>query len=230
MNLMERLRTYPRFQFKKFRILLAWVGGILLMFSAKQMTDTSFRIGVPFICLGELIRIWSLGCMARKGVKLAAGGPYAFVRNPLYIGNLLIGLGTVLVFQNRWLLLIFLIGFPIVYSGTVRKEESDLEQRLGDEFRRYKDNVPRFLPRLTPYQSGEKEPFLWSRLIQHHEYITIAAILLCLMGLYILKTFVTHQVFGPGQWVSSVIALLLASYLVIDRAKRIKRTRGQARV
>ena len=79
-----------RFKFKKLRVLLAWVGGVILFLNSHS-NERSFRIGIPIVIAGELMRLWSLGFIERKGKKLATCGPFAYVRNPLYVGNFLMG-------------------------------------------------------------------------------------------------------------------------------------------
>ena len=81
-----------RLQPKKLRLLLAWTGGILLIFNTR-IDEQSFLVGIPVVILGELIRILASGYLEKKGQKLATSGPFAFVRNPLYIGNFTLGFG-----------------------------------------------------------------------------------------------------------------------------------------
>ena len=56
----------------------------------------------PFRSLGLLLRAWAAGCLA-KNQRLATGGPYAFTRNPLYIGTLLVALGLTIAARNPYL-------------------------------------------------------------------------------------------------------------------------------
>ena len=165
------------FKFKKMRLLLAW-GSIPLLLLCANINDASFRWGVAVLIIGELIRFWALGFVEKKGQKLAMSGPYAFVRNPLYVGNFFLGLGVVLIVWNWIILVIFLVGFLGIYTGTIRGEEKHLLGVFGKPYEDYCKNVPSFLPRLTPYAAPEKESFLWSRIIKHHEYITVLGIIL----------------------------------------------------
>ena len=71
-----------RLQPKKLRLLLAWTGGILLVFNTR-IDDQSFRLGIPVVLLGEFIRILASGYLEKKRQKLASSGPFAYVRNPL---------------------------------------------------------------------------------------------------------------------------------------------------
>jgi protein-S-isoprenylcysteine O-methyltransferase Ste14/uncharacterized membrane protein (DUF485 family) len=168
------------FKFKKMRLLLAW-GSIPILLFCSHMNDRSFQWGTVLVLIGELIRFWALGFVEKKGQKLAMSGPYAFVRNPLYVGNFFLGLGVVVIVWNWIVLVIFLAGFLGIYSGTIRGEEKHLREMFGKPYEDYCKNVPSFLPRLTPYAAPEEDSFLWRRIIKHHEYITVAGIFLMLM-------------------------------------------------
>jgi len=200
------------FKFKKIRLLLAW-GSIPILIFYSNMTDRTFHWGIVLIALGELIRFWALGFVEKKGKKLAMSGPYAFVRNPLYVGNFFLGLGVAVIVWNWIILVLFLIGFLGIYTGTIRGEEKHLREMFGKSYEDYCQNVPSFLPRLTPYVAPEKDSFLWSRIIKHHEYITVAGILLMLMmihlydELFIAKEPVTHEI--PLIVVTVIVALAL---------------------
>jgi len=164
-------------KFKKIRLLLAWAAVPILVLCS-NMTDRSFRWGIILMIYGEMIRFWALGFMEKKGKKLAMSGPYAFVRNPLYVGNFFLGLGIVIMVWNWVIFVLFLVGFLGIYAGTVRGEEKHLREMFGQTFEDYCKNVPAFIPRLSPYDAPAKDSFLWSRIIKHHEYITVMGIVL----------------------------------------------------
>jgi protein-S-isoprenylcysteine O-methyltransferase Ste14 len=201
------------FKFKKIRLLLAW-GSIPILIIFNHMTDTTFRWGVVLLIVGELIRFWALGYMERKGEKLAMSGPYAFVRNPLYVGNFFLGLGIAVVVWNWVIGIIFLVGFLGIYTGTIRGEEKHLQEMFGKTYEDYCKNVPSFFPRLTPYKAPEKDSFQWGRIVRHHEYITVLGIALMVMLIHlydeilIAKEPVSHQI--PLLIAAVIVALILA--------------------
>ena len=172
------------FKFKKIRLLLAW-GSIPVLLLYSNMNDRTFRWGIILLIVGELIRFWALGFVEKKGQKLAMSGPYAFVRNPLYVGNFFLGLGVAVIVWNWILLVLFFAGFLGIYTGTIRGEEKHLREMFGKPYEDYCRNVPSFLPQLTPYEAPTKDSFLWSRIIKHHEYITVAGIFLMLMMIHL---------------------------------------------
>ncbi|HNV87093.1 MAG TPA: isoprenylcysteine carboxylmethyltransferase family protein [Candidatus Omnitrophota bacterium] len=181
---LESIAKWRRFQFKKLRILLAWIGGMILFYYS-GISETTFWAGFPLVILGELTRIWAAGHVERKGQKLATDGPFAYARNPLYIGNFLLGLGFVTVCGNVLFIAIFLIGFGIVYWGTIRKEEKDLSELFGKTYQEYCRQVPRIFPRFSPYPGREKFSFQWPLILKHREHVTAMAVVLGLSGLYL---------------------------------------------
>ncbi len=173
------------FQFKKMRVILAW-SAIPLLLLCSHMTDRSFQWGAVLMVIGEMIRFWALGFMEKKGQKLAMSGPYAFVRNPLYVGNFFLGLVVTVIVWNWIILVVFLVGFLGIYAGTIRGEEKHLLEKFGKTFEDYCKNVPSLFPRFSPYDAPTRDAFLWSRITKHHEYITVmgVALILLLIQLY----------------------------------------------
>ena len=173
------------FQYKKMRVILAW-SAIPLLLLCSHITDRSFQWGAVLMVIGEMIRFWALGFMEKKGQKLAMSGPYAFVRNPLYVGNFFLGLGVTVIVWNWIILAVFLVGFLGIYAGTIRGEEKHLLEKFGKTFEDYCKNVPSLFPRFSPYDAPTRDTFLWSRITKHHEYITVmgVALILLLIQLY----------------------------------------------
>ena len=102
---------------------------------------------------------------------MATAGPYAFVRHPLYLGGLLIGLGLTLA-GGHWIWpTTFLLFYVRMYSATIGYEEAQLERLFGDAFRAYRARVPRLLPRLLPGPGGSLEGgFTLARYIRNGEW------------------------------------------------------------
>ena len=180
-------------RFRKFRLYLAWLFVVVLAIFAKS-TNQGFWIGAPVIATGEIIRIWSHGYL-RKARQLATNGPYAYVRNPLYLGNFLIGFGFCLIIWHSIIGVIFIVGFFLVYWLTIRGEEQRLAFKFGDAYAEYCRKVPRFLPRLSPYKRMQKAPFALHRVWGHGEHITILAIIELFLLLYLRQEFYQNQAF-----------------------------------
>jgi protein-S-isoprenylcysteine O-methyltransferase Ste14 len=144
----------------------------MLLFA--RPTAASFAWGLPLALFGETIRLWgvSLAGSATRvtgevgAIELVTSGPFAHVRNPLYLGNLLLylGMGVASNALFPWLQAGALLWFAVQYSGIVSLEEDFLATRFGDEYRRYCAAVPRFIPSPRRYESGSPQPDLsWPR-------------------------------------------------------------------
>src|SRR3954452_17361109 len=96
--------------------------------------------------------MWSqkyLGYRLRIKRNITTSGPYALVRNPIYIGNTLVILGTVVMSEVLWMVPVTLLWCAMVYSFVVRYEERLLTAKYGKEYLDYLVAVPRWLPRLV---------------------------------------------------------------------------------
>ena len=112
-------------------------------------------IGVAITVAGELLRMWGvhhIGAISRTRADrlgpLVSSGPFARVRNPLYVGNIAIWVGFALTARLVWLAPVIVLLLGLEYHAIVRWEEQLLEDRLGDGYRTYKSRVPRWAPRL----------------------------------------------------------------------------------
>ena len=103
--------------------------------------------------IGIAIRFWA-GGYVKKDKELATTGPYSYVRNPLYVGNVLIAFGFCLLSGYLWSFAVFAALYAWLYIPSIRKEERTLNKLFGEDFVRYKENVRATWPRLTPYQKG----------------------------------------------------------------------------
>jgi protein-S-isoprenylcysteine O-methyltransferase Ste14 len=128
-------------------------------------------VGVGVTILGELVRLWGvhhIGAISRTRSErlgpLVASGPFALVRNPLYIGNIALWVGFALAARLVWLAAVIMVLLALEYHAIVRWEETLLESRLGEEYREYAARVPRWIPRLHRSDRGlrrAREGFSW---------------------------------------------------------------------
>ena len=77
-------------------------------------------------------------------LKLADEGIFTHLRNPMYVGMALLVLGIVVFFALEWTLFALIVGALVMHFGVVLREERYLERKFGDDYRRYKDSVPRY--------------------------------------------------------------------------------------
>jgi protein-S-isoprenylcysteine O-methyltransferase Ste14 len=107
-------------------------------------------LGIIIILFGFLLRIVSRGYKEEKsanGTILVKDGPYALVRNPMYLGTLMIGTGMILVLFELWIFILFIIVFMRIYIPQIKEEEALLSKRFGDEYYNYYRLTPRSFPK-----------------------------------------------------------------------------------
>ena len=153
--------TFQAFVFKN-RGLLLELAGRRRSRCCGRPSARSIALGLPLAIAGELLRCWAVGysgVTTRNDVvtapKLVTAGPYAYVRNPLYLGNFITAAGFAIAFTGRnspsrapALVGGSLAAMAAVYATIVPHEEAFLRSQFGEEFERYCERVPRLVPRL----------------------------------------------------------------------------------
>jgi len=139
---------------------------ILLLILLGDPRPWSWAVGLPLIFLGEALRFWGVGhaggaTRARdlRAHALCTRGPFAHVRNPLYLGNTLMALGTVTVGGVWFLMVAQPVLYTLYYYFIIRFEEPFLEREFGAAYAVYRRQVRRFIPRLTPYPEPSGRDF-----------------------------------------------------------------------
>jgi protein-S-isoprenylcysteine O-methyltransferase Ste14 len=131
----------------------------------------SVTVGLPIAIAGELLRCWAVGysgVTTRGDVveapKLVTAGPYAYVRNPLYVGNFITAAGFAIAFtgKNSPLARLGLIAGSLaamigVYATIIPHEEEFLRAQFGEAFERYCERVPPVVPQAEPMPDGQGE-------------------------------------------------------------------------
>ncbi|HEY7334217.1 MAG TPA: isoprenylcysteine carboxylmethyltransferase family protein [Bryobacteraceae bacterium] len=147
------------------------LAGAFLWFS--NPSPASMAIGLPISALGLAVRAWAAGHL-EKNLTLARSGPYARVRNPLYIGTLTVAAGLAVAAREWTLGLLFAAVFLLVYLPVVELEEQHL-RRLFPDFEQYARAVPRLVPRFGRAPIGKT--FRWSLYRRNREYEALAGLL-----------------------------------------------------
>jgi len=127
----------------------------------------SLLLGAAFIVMGLILRALASGHV-QKNEQLAMTGPYAYTRNPLYLGSLILAIGFVIAARSLWIAIMLLILFLAIYIPVIRAEEKYLEQRFP-EFAEYAGRVPRLFPRARA-SADKGEKFSWGLYWKHREY------------------------------------------------------------
>lgn len=134
---------------------------IVILFLIAQPTVFSSTLGTLLLVVGEAIRLYSvafIGPVSRTrsdslGESLMTKGPYAVVRNPIYVGNFFITMGFAIFGGVVWFAVLTLLLFAFQYYCIVQYEEKLLTEKFGDEFRAYKEAVPAWFPRSWPRET-----------------------------------------------------------------------------
>ena len=142
-----------------------------------QPDNPNILIGVVILLLGELIRMWSVSYAGGEtrttnvgAPSLCTAGPYGYVRNPIYVGNMLMYLGIVIIAGSPNLTLMALTTmtfFIIQYSLIISLEEQKLDELFDSEYVTYKKNVRAIFPRFTRWKTDDsRTPLPLGRLIK----------------------------------------------------------------
>jgi len=157
------------FIFKNRGLLLSLPAAILTI--CGRPSARSIARGLPLAFAGELLRCWAVGYSgvttrndSVTAPKLVTAGPYAYVRNPLYLGNFITAAGFAIAFTGknskgarRALIVGSLAAMAAVYAAIVPHEEAFLHGQFGEAFQRYCERVPRIVPQLEPMPDAEGE-------------------------------------------------------------------------
>ena len=141
---------------------------LIMMVLFARPTLMSVLIGFIIVLVGECIRFWGVSLAGAEtrttgtvgGTYLITNGPFAYVRNPLYVGNMLvyIGVGVMSMALFPWLILIALVWFVFQYTLIITGEEEYLRATFGESYVHYCGAVHRFIPRMIPYRSTQLSP------------------------------------------------------------------------
>ena len=156
-----------------YRIPLGFLAGAVYIIRAEPSFG-SFLLGAVFMVFGEFIRFVSAGTLIKfEGVT--RNGIYAYIRNPLYIGSFFIGAGACIIGRDPMFIVLFLIGYPLVYARTIKREERYLKGRYGDDYECYLCEVPGIIPKSFNLREvlSETAPFL---AMKNREYLTLLGI------------------------------------------------------
>ena len=156
---------------------------ILVLIFFSRPAPFPIALGCLLIALGEWLRVWAVGYAGGSTRTRSLGaardlvttGPYAYVRNPLYLGNLLLSLGVCIFADVYWMIAVLVVGFLIQYIPIIRSEETYLLETCGDRYRAYCVAVPRLIPRPRPYTDPSDHDFSLRRALKS-EKRTLTAI------------------------------------------------------
>ena len=153
---------------RRVRVPLGFLLAVIYLWLARP-TWRFLALGVVLIVPGLLIRALASGHV-RKNEALATSGPYAYTRNPLYLGSLLVGIGFAVAARSWWIGVALVVMFFAIYLPVIRDEEAFLHAKFP-EFEEYARRVPRIVPRITLAKSrNEDGRFSMELYLKHREY------------------------------------------------------------
>ena len=213
------------------------------LFLTAKTTERSLRLGLILIVLGEAIRLWSNAYVGHVKVNwtqkwrgdakeghLVTAGPYAYVRNPLYVGSFLIGAGLCLAVRNP-LMAAGAFGFFVwSYRRKVRVEESIILDEWGQEYEAYRRGVPRWIPTLRPYPPASRYgQASWQGIMASKEFKTAIWVSVCVIVLYFREEFLLeHELFAGEHLVkhatlAALMTGLMATDIIFELVRRSRR-------
>ena len=171
---------------QRYRVPLGFLFAAVFLIVAKPALPT-LAIGGAIAVIGLLIRAWAAGHI-RKNQTLAVSGPYAFTRNPLYLGSFILGVGFTVAAGVWWLGLVFIALFLSIYFPVMRVEAEELTQIFGEDYKNYASRVPLFFPRLNLEKQPETN-FDFALYLRHREYQAALGLIFALSVLLVKALF-----------------------------------------
>jgi protein-S-isoprenylcysteine O-methyltransferase Ste14 len=164
---------------RRIRIPLGFLSAAFFVWLARP-TRTSLIVGAMVMVPGLVLRGFASGHV-QKDKELTTSGPYAYTRNPLYLGSFLLAAGFAIAARSWWVVGIMVLTLLLIYAPVVAAEERYLRSAFAgyDDYARH---VPRLFPRLTPY-GNVRGAYSAERYWKHREY---EAAIGCLVMLAIL--------------------------------------------
>lgn len=172
---------------------------LIVMLIFADSTPLTLGIGFIMAVIGEFFRFWGVSYAGSEtrttgnvgGTYLVISGPFAYVRNPLYLGNILLYLGIGIMSNALfpYLQVFALVFFYVQYKFIIDEEEKFLREKFQNHYDEFYNNVPRLLPQLKPFRAGDiKQPPFQIRAAFKSERRTLQAfflVTLILLTLYI---------------------------------------------
>lgn len=152
----------------RWRVRIGYPVALLYLVLARP-SPRSLIVGVVIGIVGLLIRAWAAGHL-RKHEALAVGGPYAFTRNPLYFGSVVLAAGLVVASASIWATIVVAAYLIVFYPVVMRREEGELQMHYGESFTTYASAVPLFWPSFRRFARGNGDRFSGFLYRKNREY------------------------------------------------------------
>ena len=172
--------------FVRWRVRLGYPLAIAVL-AASHPTPRSILLGALTGVIGLWVRAYAAGYLHKQEV-LTVTGPYAYTRNPLYLGSAILALGAGIATRSWISAFILIIYFAVFYSAVMRREAKELHLRHGASFEEYARTVPLFMPRLTAAKlpGDSAGSFSFAQYRKNHEWQAATGFLFLLFALMVI--------------------------------------------
>lgn len=154
---------------------------VVFYFWLARPTPMFVALSLILVVPGLLLRAYASGCV-HKNSELATTGPYAYTRNPLYLGSMLIAFGFALAARSPWIALALAVLFAVIYWPVILSEEEYLREHFSG-YREYAGRVPRLLPRIRVPRGAGGSDFSGELYRRHHEFNALIGAFFVYLGL-----------------------------------------------
>ena len=206
---------------------------VVWLFLSAHTTERQLRLGIVLGLLGLAVRLWANAFVGHVKVnatqkregeakigRLVTGGPYAFVRHPLYFGSFLIGAGFCVIAGNPWLAAVALAFFLTVYRRKMADEERLLQDEIGTPYAVYQAAVPRWLPTGRHYPARDHQ-WNWQGIVASKEWKTVIWVIVLFNVFYLREEFLQeHEFRWKHAGVIAFMLVLMATDGVIELLRR----------
>ena len=145
---------------------------LAITFKETESDTVVWPVGLSLFFAGVFLRVWAqqhIHYRLRIKKALTVTGPYKYVRNPIYLGNTAMLMGMTALSELLWFLPLTLLWCTLVYALVVRREEKHLLGKYGAPYRRYLEDVPRWIPRLparmVTNDDSDAKRFFWPSIV-----------------------------------------------------------------
>lgn len=154
---------------RRIRVPLGFIFAAFFLWLARP-SARYLAISLLLVVPGLWLRAYASGYV-KKNTEVTTTGPYAYTRNPLYLGSMLIAFGFALGARSLWIALALALLFAVIYVPVIRSEEAFLHSQFPD-YGAYAARVPRLIPRLRPARANKGESGAFSAALyrKHREY------------------------------------------------------------
>jgi protein-S-isoprenylcysteine O-methyltransferase Ste14 len=178
--------------FVRWRVRLGYPLAVAVLYFSRP-TPLSILLGALAGVIGLWVRAYAAGYLHKQEV-LTVTGPYAYTRNPLYLGSAILALGAGIATRSWRSALILIVYFAVFYSIVMRREEKELHLRHGASFEEYARAVPLFMPRLTAAKlpADSAGSFSFAQYKENHEWQAAVGLLFLLCVLLLIRRLHSH--------------------------------------